>query len=66
MAALFEAFVESLGLPEATRLNRRLFKKHFHELTRLTKPKREQFAKAVDAIIWTHTLKNPLSTSRHT
>ncbi len=57
MAALFEAFVKSLGLPEATRLNQRLFKKQFYELAKLNKAQREQFAKAVENIVWTHTLK---------
>ena len=57
MAALFDAFVESLGLPEATHLNQRLFKKQFYELVKLNKAQREQFAKAVENIVWTHTLK---------
>ena len=48
---------ESLGLPEATHLNRRLFKKQFYELAKLNKAAKEQFAKAVENIVWTHTLK---------
>jgi len=57
VSELFEAFMESLGIPEVCHLNQKLFKKQFYELAKLNKAQREQFSKEVSSIVWTHTLK---------
>jgi len=57
VSELFEAFMESLGIPEVCHLNQKLFKKQFYELAKLNKVQREQFSKEVSSIVWTHTLK---------
>ena len=54
---LFVAFIDSLGIPEICHLNQKLFKKQFYELAKPAKAHREQFAKEVNRIVWTHTLK---------
>ena len=53
----FEAFIDSLGIPEVCHLNQKLFKKQFYELAKPGKAYREQFSKEVNRIVWTHTLK---------
>jgi hypothetical protein len=54
---VFEAFIESLEIPDACRIEHRLHKKQFYELGRMNRGQQEQFASAVESITWTHTLK---------
>lgn len=53
----FEAFIESLEIPQACRIDQRLHKKQFYELARMNRAQQEQFAKPIESITWTHTLK---------
>lgn len=57
MQSPLERFMESLGLPEASHLDQKLFKKQFYELAKMGRAQQEQFAKEVESIVWTHTLK---------
>ena len=57
MQSLFDAFIDTLGIPEVCHLDRKLFKKQFYTLAKLNRASQEQFAKEVGAIVWTHTLK---------
>ena len=57
MQSPFERFIEGLGLPEASHLDQKLFKKQFYELAKMGRTQQEQFAKEVESIVWTHTLK---------
>lgn len=54
---MFESFIEGLGIPPACRIDQRLHKKQFYELTRMNRVQQEQFAKPVESITWMHTLK---------
>lgn len=54
---MFEQFIESLGIPSVSRIDQRLHKKQFYELSRMNRTQQEQFAKPIESITWTHTLK---------
>lgn len=49
--------MESLRIPLACLIDQRLHKKQFYELARMNRAQQEQFAKSIESITWTHTLK---------
>jgi len=53
----YDAFIESLGIPEACRLDKRLPKNQFYELAKMNTAQQKSFASQVESITWTHTLK---------
>ena len=53
----YEEFIESLGIPEACRLDKRLPKNQFYELAKMNSAQQKSFAAQVESITWTHTLK---------
>ncbi len=57
MFETYEAFIESLGIPEACRLDKRLPKNQFYELAKMNSAQQKSFATQVESITWTHTLK---------
>lgn len=54
---MFESFLENLRIPAACRIDQRLHKKQFYELVRMNRAQQESFAKPIESITWTHTLK---------
>ena len=50
-------FIESLGIPEACRLDKRLPKKQFYALAKMNTTQQKRFSTEVESITWTHTLK---------
>ena len=57
MFETYEDFMESLGIPEACRLDKRLTKKQFYELAKMNTAQQKRFSSQVESITWTHTLK---------
>ncbi len=53
----YEAFMESLGIPEACRLDKRLSKNQFYGLAKMNTAQQKSFAAQVESVTWTHTLK---------
>ena len=53
----YEAFIDSLNIPEACRLDKRLPKNQFYELAKMNTAQQKSFAVQVESITWTHTLK---------
>lgn len=54
---MFESFLENLRIPAACRIDQRLYKNQFYELARMNRAQQELFAKPIESITWTHTLK---------
>ena len=55
--SFYEAFVESLGIPEACRLDKRLPKNQFYALAKMNSAQQKSFTAQVESVTWTHTLK---------
>lgn len=52
-----ETFIESLGIPEACFLDKKIPKNQFYTLGKMNTAQQKSFAAQVDSITWTHTLK---------
>jgi hypothetical protein len=52
-----ETFIESLGIPEACFLGKKIPKSQFYTLGKMNTAQQKSFAVQVDSITWTHTLK---------
>ena len=57
MLDTYAEFIESLGIPEACRLDKRLPKNQFYGLAKMNSAQQKSFAAQVESITWTHTLK---------
>ena len=53
----YDEFIDSLGIPAACRLDKRLPKNQFYELAKMNTAQQKSFASQVESITWTHTLK---------
>ena len=57
MAEAYDTLMESLAIPEACRLDKRLPKNQFYTLAKMNTAQQKSFASQVESITWTHTLK---------
>jgi len=54
---MIDALYDKLGIPESCHLGKRVFKKLFHENTKLGATDKRAFREDIDTIIWQYTLK---------
>lgn len=57
MFETYESFIDSLGIPDACRLDKRLPKNQFYALAKMNSAQQKSFTAQVESITWTHTLK---------
>ncbi len=54
---MFDTFIESLDLPPQSRIERKLHKKQFYELSGMNRSAQERFSRPIESITWTHSLQ---------